>query len=558
MVGVGAGLANGGKIPFVSAAACFLTARAMEQIKVDAAYSRHNVLVGQSPGHGVRRARPDPPLDRGPRLAAGHPRPDRRRARSTRSRPRRRCAGRRPTTGPVFIRVSRMGVPDVISAGYQFVPGQAVTLRDGDDVTIIATGTAVDAGPGRRRAVEANGVSGPGALHAHRQAARRRRRHPGRPGDRGIVTVEEGLTTGLGAPWRRSSSGTIRLRCVSSGFRTRSLQPGRSSGCWTTSASVPLASRQPLRNCSTAELERSAIREHDRDLGPRRRHDQRQGPLVEAETGKPVVAASRSVAISFPRAGWVEQDANQMWTATLEAASECLRSRPDQTVVGVSISNQRESVVCWSRRTGEPLGPVLGWQDSRTADWCANLLAEHPSAADLVAHRTGLSLDPMFSAPKLRRALEDALQSGVPPSEIALGTVDSWLIWRLTGEHVTEVGNASRTLLLDLHSLEAHSLKWDDELLNLFGIPSSTLPQVRASDAGFGGLRDEVASDLGLPANTPVVAVLADSTRRPVLPPVSVPRRRQGDLWHGYVRDVAGPSTRWSADRHRYVGGLGR
>ena len=233
--------------------------------------------------------------------------------------------------------------------------------------------------------------------------------------------------------------------------------------------------------------------------------------LVEAETGKPVVAASRSVAISFPRAGWVEQDANQMWTATLEAASECLRSRPDQTVVGVSISNQRESVVCWSRRTGEPLGPVLGWQDSRTADWCANLLAEHPSAADLVAHRTGLSLDPMFSAPKLRRALEDALQSGVPPSEIALGTVDSWLIWRLTGEHVTEVGNASRTLLLDLHSLEAHSLKWDDELLNLFGIPSSTLPQVRASDAGFGGLRDEVASDLGLPANTPVVAVLADS-----------------------------------------------
>ena len=116
--------------------------------------------------------------------------------------------------------------------------------------------------------------------------------------------------------------------------------------------------------------------------------------------------------------------------------------------------------------------------------------------------RTGLSLDPMFSAPKMRWALDSAVAAGVDPADIALGTVDSWLVFRLTGEHATDAGNASRTLLLDLRTLE-----WDAELLELFGIPAGCLPQVRASDAGFG---TTIGSGL-LPAGIPVAAVLADS-----------------------------------------------
>ncbi|MCB2176908.1 MAG: hypothetical protein KQH57_13940 [Actinomycetales bacterium] len=224
--------------------------------------------------------------------------------------------------------------------------------------------------------------------------------------------------------------------------------------------------------------------------------------LVDPETGDLLAAASRPVGIAFPAPGWVEQDAEQLWSATLEAVDECLGRRPDAWLLGVTVSNQRESVVCWSRRTGRPLGPVLGWQDARTADRCAALAEARPGAGELVRNRTGLSLDPMFSAPKMRAALETATSGGANPSDVALGTVDAWLVRRLTGEHLTEVGNASRTLLLDLATL-----RWDPELLDLFGVPAATLPQVRASAAGFGTTLGEGA----LPPGVPVLAVLADS-----------------------------------------------
>lgn len=224
--------------------------------------------------------------------------------------------------------------------------------------------------------------------------------------------------------------------------------------------------------------------------------------VVDAATGVPVRDASRSVGISFPGPGRVEQDPDELWSTTLAVLQECLNDIGGRTPIGLAISSQRESVVCWSRSSGAALGPVLGWQDARTATWCADLAARHPDAPDLVRARTGLSLDPMFSAPKIRVALDAAHEGGADLSDVAVGTVDSWLVWRLTGEHHTDVGNASRTLLLDLRSLA-----WDPELADLFGVPVASLPSVVASDAGLGHVR----AGLGALSGLPVVAVLADS-----------------------------------------------
>lgn len=224
--------------------------------------------------------------------------------------------------------------------------------------------------------------------------------------------------------------------------------------------------------------------------------------VVDAATGVSVRVASRSVGIAFPAPGRVEQEPNQLWSTTRAVLEECLDDIEGLEPVGLAISNQRESVVCWSRSSGAAFGPVLGWQDARTAPWCADLAARHPDARELVRARTGLSLDPMFSAPKIRAALDAATKAGADLSDVAVGTVDSWLVWRLTGEHLIEVGNASRTLLLDLHALA-----WDPDLADLFGVPLSALPSVVASDAGFGRVR----ADLGALSGVPVVAVLADS-----------------------------------------------
>jgi len=224
--------------------------------------------------------------------------------------------------------------------------------------------------------------------------------------------------------------------------------------------------------------------------------------LVDSATGAVLASAARPVGITFPAPGWVEQDAAQLRDATLDAARECLEQRPDVHVDGISISSQRESVVIWDRRTGEPVGPVLGWQDARTAERCAALVADRPGAAATVRDRTGLTLDAMYSAPKMRAALDQAAAHGADLAHVAVGTVDSWLLWSLTGDHLTELGNASRTLLLGLETCT-----WDDELVDLFGIPAAALPALRGSDGPFGVTREGGA----LPAGIPVVAVLADS-----------------------------------------------
>ena len=222
--------------------------------------------------------------------------------------------------------------------------------------------------------------------------------------------------------------------------------------------------------------------------------------LISAD-GQFISSGSAPVGISSPQPGWVQQDADRIWTSVLEAMAACLETAPDTKIIGVALSTQRESVVGWQASTGAPLGPVIGWQDRRTTSWCSENLTDQDR--QLVHARSGLRVDPMFSAPKMRWFV-DHLPVGAPLDDVRLGTVDSWLIWRLTdgAQHLSEAGNASRTLLYDITELD-----WAKDVLDIFGVPATALPAPVASDHGFG-----TTSGMPLvPDGTPVLAVLADS-----------------------------------------------
>jgi glycerol kinase len=218
------------------------------------------------------------------------------------------------------------------------------------------------------------------------------------------------------------------------------------------------------------------------------------------QAGRVAASGTAPVGLSSPRPGWVEQDGDEIWSSVLAAVAACRAAGPDTALAGVTISNQRESVVAWRRSTGEPLGPVIGWQDRRTAGWCAGLTT--PETDDRVRLRTGLRIDAMFSGPKFRWLLDQL--GDVPTGDVCLGTVDAWLVWRLTGgrRHAGEAGNASRTLLYDVVDLE-----WSPELCDLFGVPVGALPTVQPSNGQFGTISDVP----GLADGVPILAVLADS-----------------------------------------------
>lgn len=224
--------------------------------------------------------------------------------------------------------------------------------------------------------------------------------------------------------------------------------------------------------------------------------------ILVSDTGEVIASGSAPVALSLPAPGWVEQDAEDLWESVLASLHACLARRPEsQRIEGVAICAQRESVVAWRRSTGAPLGPVIGWQDQRTADWCAT--RDGPEGESLVRRRTGLRIDPMFSAPKLHWLLTRTAAE-VPAADICVGTIDAWMVWRLTGGrvHACDAGNASRTLLYDVVDLT-----WSADLLDLFGVPAAVLPEVRPSNGGFGTTQGVP----GLLDGTPVVTVLADS-----------------------------------------------
>ncbi|HJQ93168.1 MAG TPA: glycerol kinase GlpK [Candidatus Thermoplasmatota archaeon] len=191
--------------------------------------------------------------------------------------------------------------------------------------------------------------------------------------------------------------------------------------------------------------------------------------------------AYREIACRYPKPGWVEQDAEEVWTATrlaIVAALKAARLR-HQDVAAVGIANQRETTVLWDRRTGRPVAPAIVWQDRRTAARCREL---QPQWQDAVRAKTGLVIDPYFSATKLEWLLRDRrLKDRASAGRLAFGTIDSWLACMLTGRHVTDPTNASRTLLWDIKKGT-----WDGELLQLFGVPEAVLPEVVPSSHAFG------------------------------------------------------------------------
>jgi glycerol kinase len=197
--------------------------------------------------------------------------------------------------------------------------------------------------------------------------------------------------------------------------------------------------------------------------------------IVFAADGRVLAMAQRPLEQFYPRPGWVEHDAAEIWSATLACAREAIEHAGGAgAIAGIGIANQRETVVAWDKASGEPLHRAIVWQDRRTADMCVRL-REAGQEADVQA-KTGLLLDPYFSATKMRWLLDEApaVAEAWSQGRLALGTVESWLVWKLTGGlHVSDATNASRTCLLPLLSLS-----WDPALCEIFGVPVAALPEV--------------------------------------------------------------------------------
>ncbi len=208
--------------------------------------------------------------------------------------------------------------------------------------------------------------------------------------------------------------------------------------------------------------------------------------VYEAGSFRALGSASRELTQQYPRPGWVEHDPEEIWASTAEVVAGALaRARADgRSLAGIGITNQRETVVLWDRRTGNPVAPAIVWQDRRTTDFCRARAADEP----WLAERTGLVLDPYFSATKVRWLLEadPGLRARAERGEIAFGTIDAFLLWRLTGGavHATDATNASRTLLFNINTFT-----WDDELARYFAVPAAVLPEVRPSGSDFGVTR---------------------------------------------------------------------
>lgn len=210
--------------------------------------------------------------------------------------------------------------------------------------------------------------------------------------------------------------------------------------------------------------------------------------MVFNERGAILASAQHEIAVRYPHPGWVEQDADDIWTSQRKAAEEALAHAGLEAheVAAIGLANQRETTIIWNRNSGQPIAPAIVWQDRRTAALCEQLNIQ--SAGEKIRSKTGLRLDAYFSATKIAWILDhtEGARQRAERGELAFGTVDSWLNWKLTHGrmHATDVTNAARTLLFNINTLE-----WDTELLELFGIPRALLPEVRPSSGEFGSTK---------------------------------------------------------------------
>lgn len=225
--------------------------------------------------------------------------------------------------------------------------------------------------------------------------------------------------------------------------------------------------------------------------------------LVFDRQGRVLATAQQTLKLATPCPGWVEQDALELWYTQIATAHEALERAGvrAENIRAVGLANQRETTVVWERASGKPVAPALVWQDRRCQDWCRRW-QESEEAAD-IQERTGLTLDPYFSAGKLAWLLEHipGLRERAQKGELAFGTVDSWLLWHLSGgAHLTDVSNASRTLLMNTATAQ-----WDGYLLDLFDIPTAMLPKIVPSGSLIAHTREGLFS-----AGLPIYAALGD------------------------------------------------
>jgi glycerol kinase len=222
------------------------------------------------------------------------------------------------------------------------------------------------------------------------------------------------------------------------------------------------------------------------------------------ENGRAAFTAQREFSQHFPRDGWVEHNAEEIWTTTLTVVREAIdRAKADgRDIAAIGITNQRETTVVWDRASGEPIYHAIVWQDRRTAEYCESLRDQGLEA--MVSAKTGLLLDPYFSGTKVNWILDnvDGARERAQNGELAFGTIDCFLIWRLTGgkQHATDATNASRTLMFNIHQQQ-----WDPELLDMLSIPPSLLPEVRDCAADYGS-----TSKALLDAEIPIAGVAGD------------------------------------------------
>ena len=226
--------------------------------------------------------------------------------------------------------------------------------------------------------------------------------------------------------------------------------------------------------------------------------------IIFDQQGAVVAIAQKEFTQFFPQPGWVEHDANEIWSTQLGVAAEAIIKAGllPENIAAIGITNQRETTVVWDRATGKPIYHAIVWQDRRTAEFCDELKAR--GLDQVIREKTGLVIDAYFSASKVKWILDhvEGARAKAENGELCFGTIDSWLVWNLTkGQiHVTDVSNASRTMLCNIHTLQ-----WDGELQKIFDIPGSMLPQIRSSSEVYGTTQNILTSH-----NIPIAGIAGD------------------------------------------------